>query len=269
MSMNTSNTPQILQDSLDSAIQNQFQRYRLINDVMGWGNLQVSQRIPGTIAKIGSEVQVYNPSEEAAITPSDITLSEGTVAYRKFAAMTTSSTEVVEDWLAGVNQGPDLMSTLMQSHARQITREVNSWIIGQLDSAAGLADEVAAPSYIGSIEAATALEEQDLSPSVVVSDGAKASMLNEMLTAGNSSWFDGYPVQSVVGFDAPAAGVVYGFSGDLSNLGRCTVDMNHRIVEQGLGEELVLNDQVAVISVCRVWMAVADSSRCVKLSYAA
>lgn len=268
MSMNTTNTSQVLQDSLDSAIQNQFQRYRLLNEVMGWGNLQVSQRVPGTIAKIGSEVTIYEPAEEAAITPSDITLSEEAVAYNKFAAMTTASNEIVDDWLAGVNEGPDLMSTLMRSHVRQITKEVNSWIIGQLDAASGLADSVAAPSYISSIEAFASLENQDLNSSVVCSDGAKAAMASEVLAAGNNNWFAGYPVSSAVGFPTATTGEVYGFAGDLSNLARCSVQMNHRIVEQGLGEELVLNDQVAVISVCRVYFAVADSSRCIKMSYA-
>lgn len=294
MALSTADTPQIVQSSLDQAFAQQLQRFRLINEVMGLPELSIRQRIPGNIVRWASEpsVEALNESTDSAVdsaTASDMVFEQGTVGYQKYGARTIMSNEIVEDWLAqqvqvsgnskapvskpgtGIDygvEGPSMFEVMMQSHARGLIKSVNEFMVAQLDAAAGISDNVAAPSYPSLLSAAMAVQNQDSDAKMVCSASAKGVMAAEQATAGASEFFSGFPVESCLGFPAAAAsGDAYAFAGDLQSCARASVKIRHLITDQADATALAINDSCELISFAEVWIAVADETRVIKASY--
>ena len=268
MALSTAGTPQVLQSSLDQAFSQQLQRYRLMNEIMGIPELSRRQRVPGHNVYWSSEPTVEAVAEAASVTASDMTFAQATVGYAKYGARTITSNELVQDWLAGVNDAPDIFETVMSSHARGLVSSVNEFIVSELDSASGIIDNVAAPSYSEILEASVSAQGQDEGISMVCSAAAKGAMAAQQAALGASGFFAGFPVVSCVGFPAATAGNVYAFSGDLESAARCSVEIRHQISDQS-SPGLAIEDRCEIISWCRVWFAVSDQTRIVKSSYAA
>lgn len=295
MAMSTVDTPQVVQSSLDQAFAQQLQRYRLINEVMGLPELSIQQRIPGQIVRWNAEPSVEAVNESTNALPdsaaaSDMVFEQGVVGYQKYSARTIMSNEIIEDWLAqqvqmsdsnksvvnkpatGIDrgvEGPSMFDTIMQSHARGLVKSVNEFIVSQLDAATGIADNAAAPSYPNLLSAAMSVQNQDSDARMVCSAAAKGAMASAQATAGAVSFFDGFPVESCLGFPSAATtGDVFAFAGDLESCARASVEIRHTITDQANNTALALNDSSELVSFARVWIAVADETRVIKASYA-
>ena len=267
MALSTANTPQVLQESLDQSFSQQLKRYRLINDIVGMPELSRRQRIPGHNVQVVSEPSIDTISEEGQATASDMTFAQATVGYAKRGARTITSNELVQDFLAGVNDAPDIFATVMASHARGLVSSVNSFIISELDSASGITDNVAAPSYSEILEASIAAQGQDENVWMLCSAAAKGSMAAEQAAMGASGFFPSFPVASCIGWPAATIGNVYAFSGDLESSARCSVEIRHQISDQS-SAGLAIEDKCEIISWARCWFAISDATRILKSSYA-
>ena len=268
MALSTANTPQVLQESLDQAFSQQLKRYRLINEIVDMPELSRRQRIPGHNVYWTAEPTVEAVAETAAVSASDMTFAQANVGYAKYGARTQTSNELVLDWLSGVNDAPDIFETVMASHARGLVSSINGFIISELDSASGITDNVAAPSYPEILQASVEAQGQDENIWLLCSAAAKGAMAAQQAALGASNFFPSFPVASCVGWPAATAGNVYAFSGDLESSARCSIEIRHQISDQS-SAGLAIEDKVEIISWARCWFAVSDSSRIVKSSYAA
>ncbi|QDT60072.1 hypothetical protein SV7mr_25890 [Stieleria bergensis] len=125
---------------------------------MGVPELSRRQRVPGDVAYWSAEPTIDAVSEEGQATASDTTFAQASVGYVKYGARRITSNELVQDWLAGVNDAPDSFETVMASHARGLISSVNGFIISELDSASGITDNVAAPDYSEILESSVSAQ---------------------------------------------------------------------------------------------------------------
>lgn len=262
MAITVGNNPQIVEQRLSALVDQQLPSLKLLPVVMGLPELEKRQCSPDRTVYWSAEPSVTSLSEGDAITASDMTFAEASVASEKLAVRTLMSTEFAEDMISS-DGSSGAINTLMKSHVRGLVDASNSWFVSQLVSALpSFVNAAAYPALAG--KAFDLQEDGNPKVSIVCSPNAYGSMMTGMLTAGGG-FNPGCQVFSVSGFDAPAVSTPYAFAGDLASAARYHFDIRTSLVMEA-DSDIMLNDQIQLMSIARMFLAVpplAGNSRAV------